>query len=73
MADFGDDFPAIRELIRQQRARNYVEPEPAPVPTTNDLLAELTKQVRLSNLIQWAAITNNTKAHAAEILEGLGT
>jgi hypothetical protein len=71
MADFGDDFPAIRELLRQQHARNYVEPEPTPVPTTNDLLAELTRQVRLSNLIQWAAITNNTKAHTKAIQEGL--
>jgi hypothetical protein len=31
----------------------------------------LAEQVRLSNLIQWAAITNNTKTHAKAIQEGL--
>lgn len=31
----------------------------------------LVEQVRLSNLIQWAALTNNTKGHAAAITEGL--
>ncbi len=68
-----DDFPTLREYMRSRREPWVItqpDTNPPGVPTP-DLLADLVKQVRLSNLIQWAALTNNQKRFAAEIEEGL--